>query len=36
MTALLESDQTPMAVYNGEGGRVWIRPMSEFKEKFEL
>ncbi|SSY80661.1 hypothetical protein [Alysiella crassa] len=35
-TAKLESDQTEMAVYIDEENQVWVRPMREFQEKFEL
>ena len=33
-TAKLESDQTEMAVYIDGNDQVWVRPMSEFIEKF--
>nr|DAS19908.1 MAG TPA: Protein of unknown function (DUF1653) [Caudoviricetes sp.] len=33
-TAQLEIDGTEMAVYIDESSQIWVRPMSEFQEKF--
>jgi hypothetical protein len=33
-TALREADLVPMVVYESEDGPVFVRPMSEFSEKF--
>ena len=29
-----ERDGSEQAVYRGEDGKIWVRPMSEFLEKF--
>ena len=33
---LLEADHTPVMVYRGEDGRVWVRPKDVFFETVEL
>lgn len=32
--ALSEKDQSQQAVYMGEDGAIWVRPLHEFLEKF--
>jgi hypothetical protein len=34
--AVLEADLTPVMVYRGEDGRVWVRPKDVFFETVEL
>jgi hypothetical protein len=34
--AVLEADHTPVMVYRGEDGRVWVRPKAVFFETVEL
>jgi hypothetical protein len=34
--AVLEADHTPVMVYRGEDGRVWVRPKAVFFEAVEL
>ncbi len=34
--AVLEADHTPVIVYRGEDGAVWVRPTSVFFETVEL
>ena len=34
--AVLEADHTPVMVYRGEDGRVWVRPKDAFFETVEL
>lgn len=34
--AMLESDKSLMAVYEGPPLTVWVRPLDEFVEKFDL
>jgi hypothetical protein len=34
--AVLEADHTPVMVYRGEDGRIWVRPKSAFFETVEL
>lgn len=31
----LEADGSDMVVYNQRGGRTWVRPLTEFCEKFK-
>jgi len=33
---LLEKDLSAVAIYRGVDGRIWVRPLAEFKEKFKL
>jgi len=34
--AVLEADHTPVMVYRGEDGRIWVRPKAVFFETVEL
>lgn len=34
--AELEADHTPVMVYRGEDGRIWVRPKAVFFETVEL
>jgi len=34
--ARLEADHTPVMVYRGEDGRIWVRPKAAFFETVEL
>jgi len=34
--AVLEADHTPVMVYRGEDGRIWVRPKAAFFETVEL
>ena len=33
-TGLLEKDLSEVAIYQGEDGRIWVRDLKEFEEKF--
>lgn len=33
-TGLFERDMTEVAIYKGEDGRIWVRDIHEFKERF--